>query len=213
MSIIYSPFDVLITQRNANSSSFVEEKLSSLPNAVVTFNSASVLVSLSTGSFSSSYALTSSYSLNAGSATLTTASTYPITSSWAVNTLTASYTTSSATYYYSSSVILLLSQSLTAYTSSANTGSYNVNLTVPYYYILTSGSINFASSSGGPGASVVYIPATGSNRRITFNTNWQNLNGTLLNNSLSGSKSAILSLTSYGNIESQVLAAYVKVIP
>jgi hypothetical protein len=61
--MIYNPNDVLITQRNSTSSSFVEQVLSSSANSVVLFDSTAHLISLSTQSFlaNSLKSLTSHY--------------------------------------------------------------------------------------------------------------------------------------------------------
>jgi hypothetical protein len=62
MSIIYNPNDVSISQMNSDSSSFVEQVLSSSQNSLVMFNSTSHLVALPTQSFVAAQSITSSYS-------------------------------------------------------------------------------------------------------------------------------------------------------
>ena len=63
MSLIYNPHDIFIVQRNADSSSFEEVVLTSLPNSYVGFDSASNLIAISESSSqveTASYAFSSS---------------------------------------------------------------------------------------------------------------------------------------------------------
>ena len=82
------------------------------------------------------YAVTASYAMNGGGASLVTGSTYPITSSWALNSVSASTALSSA-FAYSSSYALTASYALNA----ASGGGGNI-------FVATSSiiDINFSSS-------------------------------------------------------------------
>jgi len=91
---VFNPKDVYIVQRNATSSSFEEQVLSSAPNSLFFFDSASKVVALLSSSISAgtaifatsaSYATTSSYALN-----VPTTASYTISSSHAVQADTAS---------------------------------------------------------------------------------------------------------------------------
>ena len=96
MSLIYNPNDVFLVQRNATSSSFVEKVLSSSPNSLVFFDSASLVTSLSTSSFTASWASGSVTSILAHTASYLPVGTYQISASQAVSASWASVAVSAS---------------------------------------------------------------------------------------------------------------------
>ena len=99
MSIIYNPYDVFVVQRSADSSSFIEKVLSSKPNSVFFFDSASNVVAIPTSSIGGGTSISSSISVS---------SSYAYTASFAVKSDwsdSASYLNPGANIYLSQSYI------------------------------------------------------------------------------------------------------------
>lgn len=144
---------------------------------------------------SSSNALTASFALNAtgGGTTIITASTYQITSSFSN---TASYT------------VAPTSTSLNL--SGSSTSAFLVDFNVPYYALtVASTTCSFVSSSNGSPvkSSVVFLTPSTASRALTFNSNWIFI-GNPVPTLLTGSKAGVLSLTTYGSNESNVIASW-----
>ena len=99
MSIIYNPYDVFVVQRNADSSSFVEKVLSSAPNSLFFFDSASNVVALPSSSIAAG---TASYALFADTASFSPGS---VSSSHALNADSTSYLNPGVNIYLDNSYI------------------------------------------------------------------------------------------------------------
>ena len=102
MSVTYQPNDVLITQRNSTSSSFVENVLSSTPNSLVSFNFTSQLVTIPTQSFVAVQSISSSYSLSSSWAPFTD-NPNAVSASWAsssISSISSSYLSGNNVLYH-----------------------------------------------------------------------------------------------------------------
>ncbi len=165
--IVYNPYDVFVVQRNATSSSFVEKVLSSAPNTLFFFDSASNVVALpseslisSTASYaevaaftetssvvvisSSSYAETASVALNVPD----TAS-YAVTSSFALE----SPGSVSASHAVNADTSISASHAVNADTSISASHSLNSD----YAIASTSASHALRSDTGGSSDSASYL--------------------------------------------------------
>jgi hypothetical protein len=90
MSVTYQPNDVLITQRNSTSSSFVENVLSAAPNSLILFDATSQLVAVNTQSFVAVQSISSSYSISSSWAPFTD-NPNAVSASWASSSISSSY--------------------------------------------------------------------------------------------------------------------------
>lgn len=161
--ITYNPNDIFIARRNGNSSSFSEYVLKSVPNTIITFDSASNLVAVPT----------QSYNLNTWETILNTWNTYnmnwdgsPITSSYAlsasyapaVNAITASYSSHALSSSYAPfSQSYQVSSSYATITSFAISSSY-APFSQSYQISASWANVSLTSSYAIQSLSASYIP-------------------------------------------------------
>jgi len=159
--------------------------------------------------------------------TLVTASTYQITASVANNAISASWapftqteqvsaswaSSSLSSSYISASTAIIENASITTGTYSlktlaVNEESYSLDFSSFYLSVDTTGSFTFYTSSNGAAVrnASVFIKSQSSPRSMSFNQNWVFL-GTVPT-TIAANKTAILSITTFGIDDSNVVVAY-----
>jgi len=160
----YNTKDIFLQRRTSNGT-FEEYPLAVMPDSIVTANSYSSLVLVSTSSFSASYAKTSSYSLSASSFTFfnitqsTLNTTQSVSSSWASSSISSSYAllssnSISASYASTSSMAINFTASNIKVTNSEQQGS-SVVASGQYSHAEGSGTIASGFSSHAEGLDTI----------------------------------------------------------